>query len=133
MNPSSAMALVSAGVMSAARTVVSASTGASAETRIVFVFIVPLMIVCRPTDTVGVSYTLRRNLHPYPLGICSSIELWDSILVGLAFIYHVLLATPGTARGTGVGHGSSGHPDDVDEQGTSSPISRRSAFKDARV
>ena len=61
------------------------------------------------------------------------MELWNSILVGLAFIYSALLATPSPARGTGVRHGSSGHPDDIDEQGTSSPVDWRSAFENPRV
>jgi hypothetical protein len=45
----------------------------------------------------------------------------------------VLLATIGTARGTGVGHGRSGHANDIDEQRTSSPISWRSAFQEVHV
>ena len=43
------------------------------------------------------------------------------------------LATPGTARDTGVGHGSSWHADDIDKQRASAPIGRRSAFENARV
>src|SRR5438034_625137 len=43
------------------------------------------------------------------------------------------LATPGTARGTRVGHGRSRHADDIDEQRTSSSLGRRRTFKDARV
>ena len=49
------------------------------------------------------------------------------------FIYHAILATPGTARDTGVGHWCSGHPDDIDKQRASSPIDWWSAFKEARV
>src|SRR6266487_6477843 len=37
------------------------------------------------------------------------------------------------ARDAGVGHGCSGHPDDIDEQRASSPIDWWSAFKNARV
>jgi hypothetical protein len=44
-----------------------------------------------------------------------------------------LLATPGTARSAGVGHGRSGHANDIDEQRTSSTICWRSAFKEVRV
>jgi hypothetical protein len=45
----------------------------------------------------------------------------------------VPLAAPGTARGTGVGHGSSGHANDIDEQRTSSSISWRRAFQEPHV
>src|SRR5438094_753170 len=145
------MARASAGVMSAARTVkVSASTAASAATRTVFVFMVvvfrPLMnmrlvvlifryiVACKPNDTVSVLE---------PCGILSTTPLLDlavyrtlgqyMVRATAVFIYHALLATPGTARDASVGHGSGGHPDDVDKQGASSPIGWRSAFKNARV
>src|SRR5437867_9655887 len=79
------MARASAGVMSAARTVVSASTVASAATRVVFVFIVVFLVVvlldlsrnffvdCLRNDTVNVSCVI---LHYAALGILSSIGLW---------------------------------------------------------
>src|SRR6266403_5871679 len=44
-----------------------------------------------------------------------------------------LLATIGTARGTGVRHGSGRHSDDIDKQRTSSPLGRRSPFQNSRV
>src|SRR6266480_6058331 len=96
MNPSSAMALVSAGVMSAAWAVMKASAPQSTAAMRLFLCVV-------------------------------------FIVVSFGFIYPALLATPSPARGTGVGHGSSGHPDDVDKQGASSPIGWRSAFENARV
>src|SRR5207249_7320114 len=43
------------------------------------------------------------------------------------------LATPGTTRDAGVGHGCRWHPDDIDEQGASSAIDWRSAFQEAHV
>src|SRR5205823_9355773 len=82
------MARASAGVMSAARTVVSASTVASAATRVVFVFIVVFLVVvlldlsrnfsvdCLRNDTVNVSCVI---LHYAALGISSSIGLWGNI------------------------------------------------------
>src|SRR5438034_5556456 len=81
------MARASAGVMSAARTVVSASTAASAATRTVFVFIAVFLVVvlldlsrtffidCLPNDTVNVSCLI---LHYAALGISSSIGLWGN-------------------------------------------------------
>src|SRR5437764_2685543 len=79
------MARASAGLTSAARTVVSASTVVSAATRVVFVFIVVFLVVilldlsrnffldCLRNDTVNVSCVI---LHYAALGILSSIELW---------------------------------------------------------
>src|SRR6266567_612131 len=67
--------------------------------------------------------------------------LWDLLVYGTlgqyssraGFIYDALLATPGTTRDASVGHGCSGHADNVDEQRASSRIDWRSAFEDARV
>src|SRR4029077_287906 len=42
-------------------------------------------------------------------------------------------ATPCAARNTGVGHGSSRHANNIDEQRASSSISWRSAFQEAHV
>src|SRR5438094_5002073 len=47
--------------------------------------------------------------------------------------FHLPPATISPARDSGIGHRSSGHPDDIDEQRTSSPTRWRSAFKNARV
>src|SRR5439155_10338889 len=79
------------------------------------------------------SHTMRRSLHHDAFGIWSSIGLWGNAQATAALVYHALLATPGAAGDAGVGHGSSGHPDDIDEQRTSSPINWRSAFENARV
>ena len=63
-----------------------------------------------------------------------SIGLWGNKVPGAAaFIYNALLATPGTTRDAGVGHGCRWHPDDIDEQGASSAIDWRSAFQEAHV
>src|SRR5213079_2078648 len=81
------IARASVGVMSAARTVVSASTAASAATRTVFVFTAVLLVVvlldlsrsffidCLRNDTVNVSCVI---LHYAALGISSSIGLWGN-------------------------------------------------------
>src|SRR5437667_4864090 len=137
------MARASAGVVSEARTVMSASTAASAVTRTVFVFMVVFLVVvlldlsrnfsvgCLRNDTVNVSCVI---LHYAALGISSSIGLWGNILLELRFNNDALVtATKGSARDTGVGHGSSWHPDDINEQRTSAPVDWRSAFKNARV
>src|SRR5438874_720078 len=80
------MARASAGLTSAARTVVSASTVVSAATRVVFVFIVIFLVVilldlsrnffldCLRNDTVNVSCVI---LHYAALGILSSVGLWS--------------------------------------------------------
>src|SRR5256886_17096466 len=44
-----------------------------------------------------------------------------------------LLATPGTARGTGVRHGSGRHSDDIHEQPTRAPPGRKRAFEESGV
>src|SRR5438876_1654704 len=141
------MARASAGVMSAARTVVSASTVVSAATRrcslyvvfnvVVFRALTNVLLVvlivpsCRPNGTVSVSCVI---LHYAALGISSSIGLWGNILLELRFNNDALVtATKGSARDTGVGHGSSWHPDDIDKQRASSPTRWRSAFENARV
>src|SRR5881227_1095519 len=79
------MARASAGVVSEARTVMSASTAASAVTRTVFVFMVVFLVLvlldlsrnfsvgCLRNDTVNVSCVI---LHYAALGIWSSIGLW---------------------------------------------------------
>src|SRR4029450_11094332 len=69
------------------------------------------------------------------------MPLWDLVVyrtLGQYFepvvIYDALVAaTIITARNAGVGHGSSGHANNIDEQRTSSPISWRSAFQEPRV
>jgi hypothetical protein len=49
-------------------------------------------------------------------------------------IYDALVAaTKGPARNTGVRHGSSGHANNIDEQGASFPVSWRSTFKETRA
>src|SRR6266550_8913577 len=84
MKPSSATALVSAGVRSAARAVVSATAAASAATRVVFVFIVVVLLdlsrnfflECLRNETVNVSCVI---LHYAALGILSSVGLWSHL------------------------------------------------------
>jgi len=71
------------------------------------------------------------------------MPLWDLVVkrtlgnivqATAALIYHALVAaTKSPARDTGVGHRSSGHPDNIDEQRASSPVGWRSAFKEPRV
>src|SRR6266496_4767973 len=68
-----------------------------------------------------------------PLRDWSSTGRWRYIRREPVFIYRVLSATPGTARGAGVGHRCSRHADDIDEQRTSSSIGWRSTFENARV
>ena len=62
-----------------------------------------------------------------------SIGLLGNISIEPVVIYDALLATIGTTRGTGVGHGRSWHANNIDEQGTSSPVGWRRAFQNARV
>src|SRR5438093_4975426 len=71
------------------------------------------------------------------------MPLWDLVVkrtlgnivqATAALIYHALVAaTKSPARDTGVGHRSSGHPDNIDEQRASSPVGWRSAFNEPRV
>src|SRR2546430_11967008 len=97
---------------------------------VVFIVIVDY----RPNDTVSVFAHSPTSSPSCRFGISPSIGLWGNIPLESVFISHALVAaTEATARDAGVGHGCSWHPDDINEQRTSSPISWRSAFKNARV
>src|SRR5947207_4661314 len=67
------------------------------------------------------------------MSLDNSLCLLDFRAISLSSGFHLPPATKSPARDTGIGHRCSWHPDDVDEQRTSSPVGWRSAFKNARV
>ena len=134
------LAISSAGLAPSAvddTTHASVMTAAAAKAALInvrlVVLIVPSIVVCQSNDVVSVLA---------PLGVISIMLLWDLVVYRTlgqypsraGFIYDALVAaTKGPARDAGVGHGSSGHADDIDEQRTSSPIGWWSAFENACV